>query len=267
MCSLARPSSALGCFDAAAFLDRRRGVAAVAPVACGVMAREPPVRRAGAEASSAARTQKRARDSLDGKAGVRKGVAAGEVSVGAPAPSGQQRLQERMRAELDAVRALHRKAVLLCRGGAGTSGGGGAPPAAKGDARREAPLEAAAKRRKASPPGSAAEASPLKRAPEAAQQSRETVKEQQQRPVVQRATPLPTKPSAANPLDKAREILKRRRLEEMAQAREKFRQEVLEMEKAAMPDETVYPRDLQELGIAFEYAVTRTRRQAACVPG
>jgi hypothetical protein len=51
-------------------------------------------------------------------------------------------------------------------------------------------------------------------------------------------------------------------LEEIAQAREKCRQEVLEMERAALPDETIYPQDLQELGITFEYAVTRTRRQA-----
>ncbi|CAN6351094.1 unnamed protein product [Urochloa humidicola] len=126
MCSLARPS-ALGS-NAASFLGRRRGV----------MAREP--------VASSVRPQKRARDSLDGKTGVRVGFA------GVPALPGQKRLQERMRAELDAVRALHRKAVLLCRGGAGGSGTG------KGDARfsaaagprREAPSEAAAKRRKTS---------------------------------------------------------------------------------------------------------------------
>ncbi|CAL5094809.1 unnamed protein product [Urochloa decumbens] len=188
----------------------------VAPAACGAMAREP-VRRGGAPVSSAVPTQKRSR----------------EAPV-VPAPGQQKRLEERMREELDAIRVLHKKALLLSKDDA-TSG-------------------AAAKRRKASP---------LKQSTELEK------KQQQQRPVVQRATPLPTEsePSVAKLLDKAREILERRRLEEMAQAREKFRQEVLEMERAALPDETVYPRDLLELGIAFEYAVTRTRRQAGCVAG
>ncbi|CAN6351085.1 unnamed protein product [Urochloa humidicola] len=239
MCSLARPS-ALGCFDAAAFLDRRRGVSAVAPAACGVMAREPPPpRRAGAGASSAARTQKRARACLDdGKAGVGVTSAAGKAPVVVPAPPGQQRLQQRMRAELDAVRALHRKAVLLCRGGAGRSGAG----TAKGDARREAPLEAAAKRRKASPPESATEA--------AARQKKEQVKQQQAAPA----------PSAKEDAQK-----KKREMEEMAREREECRRLVLAMEMAALPDETVYRHELEELGITpFEYAVTRTRSQALC---
>ncbi|CAN6337680.1 unnamed protein product [Urochloa humidicola] len=209
MCSLAPPPTALGLGFPAAAAPRRRGVA---PPACGATAREP-VRRAGAAASSAAPAQKRSRE--------------------APGQQQQQqrRLQERMREELDAIRDLHRKAVLLA---------------------------------------SKSKASPLKkRAPEAAQQSTEPVKkkqrqqqqQQKQSPVVdQRATPAPTKLSTAEALEKAREILERRRLEEMARAREKFRQEVLEM--TPLPDETIYPRDLQELGIAFEYAVTRTWRQA-----
>ncbi|CAL4908075.1 unnamed protein product [Urochloa decumbens] len=249
MCSLARPS-ALGCFDAAAFLDRRRGVcAAIAPAACSVMAREPPSRRAGAEASSAARNQKRARDGFEGKIGAREAFAADEVPV-VPAPSGQQRLEERMRVELDAVRALHRKTVLLCRSGAGRSGAGAAP-VAKGDARREAPLEAAAKRRKPSPLESAAEA--------AAHQKKEG--QVKQLGLVKRAAPPPS--AAKEDAEK-----KRRRMEEMAREREEFRRLVVAMEKAALPDETVYRHDLEELGIApFEYAVTRTRRQARCGGG
>ncbi|CAN6337675.1 unnamed protein product [Urochloa humidicola] len=229
MCSLARPS-ALGCSDAAAFLDRRRGVSAVAPALCGVMAREPPA-------------QKRARDGFEGLIGAREAFAgAGKVPV-VPALPGQQRLQERMRAELDAVRALHRKAVLLCRGGAGRSGAG----AAKGDARREAPLEAAAKRRKASPPESATEA--------AANQKKEQVKQQQASPV-----PRPAAPSAKEDAQK-----KKREMEEMAREREECRRLLLAMEMAALPDETVYRHELEELGIApFEYAVTRTRSQALC---
>ncbi|OEL14175.1 hypothetical protein BAE44_0024806 [Dichanthelium oligosanthes] len=245
MCSVA-PPAALG-FDATAFLDQRRGVAAVAPVACGVMARKP-VRRVGAVASS---TQKRSRDGFDGKIRDREGFAAGEVSV-IPAP-GQQRLQERMMAELDAIRVLHRKAVLL-------SGGAARASKSKHDARFlaagtrtvVAPTEVAAKRKMMSP---------SKPAPEAVKQTTEPAKQQQQRPV-KRATPPPTKRLVAKPVDKALEILKRRRLEKIAQARERCREEVLEMERTALPDETVYPQDLQELGIAFQYAVTRTRRQA-----
>ncbi|CAL4900632.1 unnamed protein product [Urochloa decumbens] len=245
MCSLAPPPTTLGLgFHAGvhACLDRRRGVhaAVVAPAACGVMAREP-VRRAGAAVSSAVPAQKRSRE-----------------APFVPAPGQQRELQQRMREELDAIRVLQKKAVLLSRSAVPSSK---SKDDAAAGARSVALMEVVAKRRKASQ---------LKRAPEAAQQSTELEKKQkQQRPVVQRAKPLPTEsePSVAKLLDKAREILERRRLEEMAQAREKFRQEVLEMEKAAMPDETVYPRDLQELGIAFEYAVTRTRRQAGCVPG
>ncbi|CAL4900635.1 unnamed protein product [Urochloa decumbens] len=236
MCSLARPTSALGCFDAAtAFLDRRRGVvAAVAPAARGVMARNP--------VASSTRPHKRARDSLDGKAEIKEGSAAGEASVVVPAPSGQQRLQERMRAELDAVRALHRKAVLLCRGGAG------AASAAKGDARLSGTgprQEAAVKRRRANPSEeSATEA--------AAQQKKGQLK--QQAPAPRPAPP----PSAKEDAEK-----KRRRMEEMAREREEFRRLVRAMQKAALPDETVYRHELEELGIApFEYAVTRTRSQA-----
>ncbi|CAL4908078.1 unnamed protein product [Urochloa decumbens] len=226
MCSLARPS-ALGCFDAAAFLDRRRGVcAAVPPVACGVMAQEPPARRVGAVASSAARTQKRARDGFEGKIRAREAFAAGEVPV-VPAPSEQQRLQERMRAELDAVRALHRKAVLLCRGGAGSA------PAAKADARREAPLEEAA-----------------------AAHQKKTKEQVKQLGPLKRAAPPPS--AAKEDAEK-----KRRQMEEMVHEREEFRRLVLAMEMAALPDETVYRHELEELGIApYEYAVTRTRSQA-----
>ncbi|KAF8765703.1 hypothetical protein HU200_008204 [Digitaria exilis] len=229
MCSLA--SSAPRGLDATAFLDRRRGVvAAVAPAACGVMARDP-VRRVGAVVSSAAPTKKRARDGFDGNIGERDlGLAAGKVSVSVIPAQRQQRLQERMRAELDAIRVLHRKAVALS--------------VAKDEARfsvagsrSEAPMEEAApKRRKTS-----------------------LLKQSTTKPVKQqRATPAPTKGSVAKPVDdKAREI--RRRLDEIAQARERCRQEVLEIERTALPDETIYPR---ELGIAFQYAFTRTWKQA-----
>ncbi|CAN6342114.1 unnamed protein product [Urochloa humidicola] len=224
MCSLA-PPTALG-LDFHASLGRRRRVA---PTACGAMAREP-VRRAGT-----ASTQKRSREAL---------------APVAAALGQQRRLQERMREELDTIRVIHRKVLLLSRGAAPASK---PKDDAAAGARSIAPTEVATKM---------AKTLPLKRAHGAAQQRMEPVKQQQQRPMVQRATSAPTESSAAKPLDKAREILKRRRMEELAQAREKFRQKVLEMERAVLPDETIYPRDLLELGIMFEYAVTRTRRQA-----
>ncbi|KAF8719832.1 hypothetical protein HU200_024590 [Digitaria exilis] len=233
MCSLA-PPTALGLgFDAAA---------GARTATCGVIARGEPVRRVAAVvSSSAAPTKKRSRD---GKIRDMEcfAAAAGEVS----AQQGQRRrLQERMSAELDAIRVLHRKAVLLCRG-AGKSGVAG--PAAKGEPkfmaaglRRKEPLEAAAAKGK--------KTSPLDSAKQPAANRKEAVKQQQ--PSVQRAAA----PSV-------REVQKRRRLEEIAVAREKCRQEVLEIERTRLPDETVYPWDLEELGIAFQYAFTRTWKQA-----
>ena len=211
------------------------------------MAREP-ARRVRAEAPSArAQNLKRARDGSDGKTGAGEGF----FAAGVPAP-GQQRLQERMRAELDAVRALHRKAVLLCRGdgrsGAARFSSAGprrdAAAAAKGDARFSAAVgprrEAAAKRSETCPSKLAAT--------EAAHHQKEPAVKQQQAPV----------PRAAK-----EDARKRRRVDdEIARAREECRQQVLEAERTALPDETVYPHELAELGIAFEYAVTRTRSQA-----
>jgi len=211
------------------------------------MAREP-ARRVRAEAPSArAQNLKRARDGSDGKTGAGEGF----FAAGVPAP-GQHRLQERMRAELDAVRALHRKAVLLCRGdgrsGAARFSSAGprrdAAAAAKGDARFSAAVgprrEAAAKRSETCPSKPAAK--------EAAHHQKEPAVKQQQAPV----------PRAAK-----EDARKRRRVDdEIARAREECRQQVLEAERTALPDETVYPHELEELGIAFEYAVTRTRSQA-----
>ncbi|KAG2627736.1 hypothetical protein PVAP13_3KG262318 [Panicum virgatum] len=233
MCSLA-PPAALG-FDATAFPDRRRGVAAAAaaPAGCGAMARGQ-ARRVGAAASSAARAQnqkKRTRDGSDGKTGAGEGFAAAGGVPAVPAP-GQQRLQERMRAELDAVRALRRKAVLLCRGAANS----GAARFSAAGLRREA----AAKRSETCPSKPAA-------ATQTAHQKEPAVK--QQKAPVQRAA--------------KEDARKRRRVDyEIARAREECRQQVLEAERTALPDETVYPHELEELGIAFEYAVTRTRSQA-----
>ncbi|XP_062202257.1 uncharacterized protein LOC133904748 [Phragmites australis] len=236
------------------FLKQRRGVAAVAPAACGEMVRETSARRVGAEGHSAPR-QKRARSGFDVK--TREGFGVGEVLV-VPAPA-LHRLAERMGTELDAVRDLYKKAKLLSRG----AGKSAAAPDGKderflaAEPRQEAPMEAAAKRRKISP------SEPLS---EAAQQSTEP--EKKQRPVKQRAAPTKTKRSTTDLIDEAKEALKRRRLEEIARLRQKARQEILEVERAAQPEETIHSRDLEELGIAgFEYAVTRTRKQARRSPG
>jgi len=238
MCSLAPPAAP--------------GFHAAAPAGCGVMAREP-ARRVRAEAPSArAQNLKRARDGSDGKTGAGEGF----FAAGVPAP-GQQRLQERMRAELDAVRALHRKAVLLCRGDgrsgaarfSAAAGSRRDAAAADGDARFSAAglrREAAAKRSETCPSKLAAT--------EAAHHQKEPAVKQQQAPVPRAAAP----PSAAK-----EDARKRRRVDdEIARAREECRQQVLEAERTALPDETVYPHELEELGIAFEYAVTRTRSQA-----
>ncbi|CAN6342109.1 unnamed protein product [Urochloa humidicola] len=60
----------------------------------------------------------------------------------------------------------------------------------------------------------------------------------------------------------------RRRMEEMAREREESCRLVLAMENTALPDETVYQHELEELGIApYEYAVTTTRSQTLCGGG
>ena len=90
-------------------------------------------------------------------------------------------------------------------------------------------------------------------------------KQQQQQLPVQRATAK--NPIAPEVPTKATEVLKKWQLEEdkeraRAAEREEFRQMLQEMEKSALPDETIYPEDLEELGIPFEFVVTRTWKQA-----
>jgi hypothetical protein len=167
MCSLAHPSAALG-FDATVFLDRRRGVAAVAP---GVMAKEPAHHvLVGAEGFSGL-THKHDRTCFDSNVMTREGLAAGEpVSITlALTQTQQQRLQDWMKAELETVRDLHRKALLLCRGATRS----GDAHTTKGEPRflaaglrpRVVPLEATAKRIKTSPSKSATEATYQIKAP------------------------------------------------------------------------------------------------------
>ncbi|CAL4889728.1 unnamed protein product [Urochloa decumbens] len=225
------------------------------------MAREP--------VASSTRPQKHAHDSLDRKAEIKEAASTGWLRSRRALPParrpssslrrwGQQRLEQRMRAELDAVRTLHRKAVLLCRGG------GAAVPDSKGDARfsaaagprREALSDAAAKRSKTSPM--------TKPAARAAHRIRPVKQQQQQLPSqrVVAATPLRERKIKKTTKD-VEERRRRKEEEEIARAREECRRLVLAMEKSALLDETVYRHELEELGIApFEYASTRTRSPA-----
>ncbi|CAN6346929.1 unnamed protein product [Urochloa humidicola] len=207
-------------------------------------------RRVGGEVVSTARTQKRARDSLDGKtAGGRDGgFATSVVPIAAHTLTpGQRRLQERMKSELEAVRDLHRKAVLLC-------GRRGAAPAAKGDAR----LSADGLRREVP-----SEAAPSKRSKTFPTTKPATTAVAHQKPPSQRAAAAPPLPERK--IEKTKEEVeeRRRQMEALAREREECRRLLLAMEMAALPDETVYKHELEELGIApYEYAVTRTRSQA-----
>ncbi|KAK3135691.1 hypothetical protein QOZ80_5BG0422230 [Eleusine coracana subsp. coracana] len=97
----------------------------------------------------------------------------------------------------------------------------------------------------------------------ARKQSTEPKRQQQEVQRVRVASRTTKGSSMASRIDKAKEAMKKRRLEEIARAREKFRQELIEVEKAAMPDETIYPEELEELAItAYQYDVTRTRKQS-----
>ncbi|KAL6634639.1 hypothetical protein ACP70R_027310 [Stipagrostis hirtigluma subsp. patula] len=69
------------------------------------------------------------------------------------------------------------------------------------------------------------------------------------------AAPKPT--AITNLIAKAQDALERRRQEEKERAREKARRELLEVERAALPDERIHPRDMEALGIAaFEHVVS-----------
>jgi flagellar biosynthesis GTPase FlhF len=162
-----------------------------------------------------------------------------------------------MEAELDVLGGLLKKAALLPRS---------VPPGVKADARI-----AAAKRQPEAPSAAKARnnSTTSKPAPEVTKQSTQPKK---QHPVaVQRAAPRTAKSSMASLINKAKEVKEKQELEleeiarareEIAWAREKFRQELLEVEKKAMPDETIYPEVLKGLGIS-EYEVTPTKKQAA----
>ena len=71
----------------------------------------------------------------------------------------------------------------------------------------------------------------------------------QQHPAVQHAVAAETEKSALP--------------DEMEKSRKEFRRMLEEMEKLALPDQTIYPEDLEELGLTpVEHVVTRTRKQA-----
>jgi hypothetical protein len=71
----------------------------------------------------------------------------------------------------------------------------------------------------------------------------------QQHPAVQRAVAAETEKSALP--------------DEIEKSRKEFRRMLEDMEKLALPDQTIYPEDLEELGLTpVEHVVTRTRKQA-----
>ncbi|KAL6894426.1 hypothetical protein ACP4OV_008524 [Aristida adscensionis] len=228
MCAALAPRAALGF-----------GATAAASTACAGMARR------GMEPSVPA--QKRARHGM---------IGGGERE--APAPAAQRLLEERMEVELAAVLVLLRKAERLSR-----------------DTGKEAPRVLAAGPRPEEDPGKATrkrKTPPSKKpAPEAAAAAVKKSKEPEKKPQDKRATvtpppppPPPTRKTSMGHLlaEAAKEARARRRREEIARERAKFRQELLEMERAVLPDETIHPRDLAALGIVAEYAVTPTKMQA-----
>ncbi|KAL6634022.1 hypothetical protein ACP70R_026693 [Stipagrostis hirtigluma subsp. patula] len=73
-----------------------------------------------------------------------------------------------------------------------------------------------------------------------------------------RAAPM-ARPMATM-IAKAQEALEIRRKQGKGWEREKVRRELLEMERTALPDESIHPRDMEQLGIAkFEYIVSTAR--------
>jgi hypothetical protein len=259
MCSLAPRAAALG-FGTTAFLDRQRGVvAAVAPAGTSGHNAGEPTRRARASEVSAGPARKRGRhDALE--------------HVVDPAASSALRI--RMDAELVALQGLLKRAKLLPRS---------APPAEKQHAPPPrptvAPAVSSAAKRTALPSKSstateaayapAKQQQPVQRAA-AKNPISPAVPDNKHRPVEAPAT-AKQQQQQQHPVQRAAaaktEVPKKRRPEEekelaRAAAREEFRQMLLEMEKAALPDETIYPEDLEELGIPFEFLVTRTWKQA-----
>ncbi|KAJ1262782.1 hypothetical protein BS78_09G136400 [Paspalum vaginatum] len=158
-------------------------------------------------------------------------------SVGGVFRAPGQSLEQRMKAEAEAIRDLHKKALALSRAG---SGDARFFPATR--PRPAAALEAAAKKTKTT------------------RSKLGTAAHQIKKPVTKPQPAAPTPPERLMMMKKAKEIIKAR---EIARAREECRRAVLETERTALPDETIYPQDLEELGIWDQYAVTRTwNRQA-----
>ena len=294
MCSLApraaaAPAAGFGIGGATAFLDRHRGVAAAAvavvPAATssGHNAGEP-TRRARARASEASTAPARKRGRHD------DGFE--HVAVDTVASSA---LRSRMDKELVALQGLLKRAKLLPRSAAPHAEKKCAPAPPRPS---EAPSAGAKRTTTTSQPkGKEAATEAACHQTQITARPANSKQQQQQRPVQRAAAknpiavdvpnkqrPAAEAPAAAKPkrhqqqqhpvqraaaAAKTTEVPKKRRPEEeeekeraRAAEREEFRQMLLEMEKAALPDETIYPEDLEELGIPFEFVVTRTWKQA-----
>ncbi|KAL6634020.1 hypothetical protein ACP70R_026691 [Stipagrostis hirtigluma subsp. patula] len=162
-------------------------------------------------------------------------------------------LKKRLASELDALCKLVKKAELLSGGKNGRFLAAKPRPGPPMEAGSRAPP---AKRRKLSPHPveGRTEASWTSPASEVVQTA------EVEKPQAKRMAPTAARSGAGQvaKADAARE--RRRREEERRRARAKARRELLEVERAALPDERIHPRDMKELGIAaFEHIVSTAR--------
>ncbi|KAL6899632.1 hypothetical protein ACP4OV_006290 [Aristida adscensionis] len=168
---------------------------------------------------------------------VDKTKAALTVSGKMAVDSSPEILQERLAAELDALHGLLKKAKLMSRS----------------ENRR---FLAAEPRSSGAPVDEGSKAPPAKRMkteePRASPASEVVQTAEPEKPKGKRIAP--TARPVTDLIAKAQAVLERRR------AREKARRELLEVERAALPDESIHPRDMEELGIAeFQHTVSTAR--------
>ncbi|KAL6634019.1 hypothetical protein ACP70R_026690 [Stipagrostis hirtigluma subsp. patula] len=166
-------------------------------------------------------------------------------------------LKKRLASELDALLKLVQKAELL------SGGKNGRFLAAK-------PMEAGsrappAKRRKVSPHPVEARTDAASTSPASdVVQTARAEKPQAKGMAPRAARSIADQTAKAEAARERRLREETRRLEERRRARAKARRELLAVEKAALPDERIHPRDMKELGIAaFEHIVSTARSGVA----
>ncbi|KAL6899293.1 hypothetical protein ACP4OV_005951 [Aristida adscensionis] len=154
--------------------------------------------------------------------------------------SSPEPLRKRLAAELDALHTLLKKAELLSRSKNTRFLVPEPTPPAPMVAGSDAPPAKKMKRTVVAPRTSPAS--------EVVQAAAEPEKPQGGKRIAPTARPV------TDLIAKAQAVLERRR------ARERARRELLEVERAALPDESIRPRDMEELGIAgFEHIVSTAR--------